>query len=175
MVSSLPGARTATLTLPRQRLAQGHPSAADLGWPERLEIPAPSVRWPFGGAEWARFGGFGFEPRPGKKLLPDFADISLLPLFHLCRCIWHLLSPAFLPLNSALVSCVFLSTWSPSSPSLIIWILYLFLSLPCFCVFQLFPSQSVTLFHGLPVSLVLWLCFSLCKFCVSHFQVSALS
>lgn len=50
---------------------------ADLGGPERLEIPLGFVRWPFGGAVWVRRGGLGFEPKPGERLCPDFASICL--------------------------------------------------------------------------------------------------
>lgn len=75
--SSQSGAPTATPGPLRQRLAQGHPAVADLGGPERLEIPPRFVRWPFGGAVGVRRGGLGFEPKPGERLCPDFAGVCL--------------------------------------------------------------------------------------------------
>lgn len=62
---------------PKQRLAQGHPAAADLGGPERLEIPPGNVRRPFGGAVWVRRGGLGFEPKPGDRQHPALAGACL--------------------------------------------------------------------------------------------------
>lgn len=67
-------------------------------------------------------GGLGFEPRPGEGLHPDFAGIclclllsSVSPLLRSLVTCCHL---PFLPLNSAPVNFVFLSSLSLLSPSL---------------------------------------------------------
>ena len=143
-VSGQPGARTATPRPLRQHFAQGHPAAADLSGPERLEIlpPRQSARRPFGGAGWARLGGLGIESRPGERLRRDFADICFCLLlcftfFAVCVTCCHL---PFLPLNSAPVNFVFLSTLSLSNPSLSIWTLSLFVSIFLLCLLTLcFP------------------------------------
>lgn len=137
VVSSQPSTRTATPGPPRQRLAQGHPVAADLGGPERLEIPPRYVRRPFGGAVWVRRGGLGFEPRPGEGLHPDFAGICLcLLLSRVSRLLavsvtcCHL---PFLPLSSVPINFAFLSGFSLLSASP---------SGPCFCFSFYFASVS---------------------------------